>query len=123
MNRKREKLSQEEKTHNWETDKHESVGVPGQGDGLSSTRTRAAECAGTESILWAPAQGGRTAGRSRGTLVLYRPDDTLKQNFKKLKREEETQLGSSFAIYSHPIVLKEEGCEVKSSEENMMDVS
>lgn len=50
---------------------------PGRGDGLSSARAHAAECAGTGSIWWAPAQGGRTEGKSRVSSASCRPAGTL----------------------------------------------
>lgn len=53
--------------------------LPGPGDGLSTARTRAAACAGTASIRWAPAPGEGTAGRSRAGPASCRPGGTLER--------------------------------------------
>lgn len=57
---------------------------PGQGDDLSSARVRAAECAGTGSIWSAPAQGERTAGRSRAFSASCRPAGTLQRRHERM---------------------------------------
>lgn len=60
-------------------EKKTPVWLPGRGDGLSSDHIRAAECAGTGSILWAPVQDGRKVGRSRASSASCRPGGTLQR--------------------------------------------